>query len=178
MRPKPGPLTLKKFWLLPKKLLTSYEVKILKKVSLSKFSGELQSFSRTSLDKKRKAVLAGIAKSIPDLVGASPVDTGAYASSWGFTADEHSAFIGNYAPYAGVIEHGARPHTMPIAPLLAWAKRVLGSSSQPPDYEPRVWALAKGVQNKIAQFGQAPKHILENMIPKIIENIRLELKNA
>lgn len=150
----------------------------MKKVKLEKFSEELQKFSGLSLAKKRKAVLSGIARSIPDLVAASPVDTGAYAASWGFTADEHSAFVGNYAPYAGVIEYGARPHWVPIGPLLAWAKRVTQSSSQPPDYDSKVWALAKHVQNKIAVQGQAPKHIMENEIPTIIQNIREELRRA
>ncbi len=148
----------------------------MKKVDLADFSKELGNFSKLSLAKKRKAVLRGIARSIPDLVAASPVDTGLYSASWGFTADEHSAVLGNYAPYAGVIEYGARPHAMPIGPLLAWAKRVTGSSSQPPEYESKVWALAKYVQAKIAKFGQEPKHVMENSIPTIIENIRLELK--
>jgi hypothetical protein len=157
----------------------------LKKVNLADFSKELGDFAERSLKAKRKAVLAGIARSIPDLVAASPVDTGLYAASWGFTADEHSAFVGNYAPYAGVIEYGARPHWVPIEPLLAWAKRVLNhggsatSHSQPEtNFSPEVWALAKAVQAKIAAKGQQPRHVMENMIPTIIDNIRKELRES
>lgn len=145
-----------------------------KKVDLAKFSGELGEFANASLRAKRKAVISGIARSIPDLVANSPVDTGLYAASWGMTVLEKSVIVGNYSPYAGVIEYGARPHTPPIGPLLAWAKRVTGSNSQPPDYDSHVWAIAKAVQKKIAEHGQAPRHIMENMIPKIIENIRQE----
>ena len=147
-------------------------------VDLDKFSDALGDFAKLSLEKKRKAVVGGIARSIPDLVAASPVDTGMYADSWDFTIQEKSVILGNYAPYAGVIEYGARPHPTPIGPLLDWAKRVLQSPSQPPKYEPKVWALAKAVQRKLAERGQEPKHIMENAIPMIIENIKKELENA
>jgi len=120
-------------------------------------------------------VVSGVAKSIPDLVQASPVDTGLYAASWDFTVEEKSVILGNYAPYAGIIEQGARPFTPPIGPLLAWAKRVLRDRSQPPDYSPEVWALARGTQNKIAAQGMQPRHILEKTLPKIMQNIKEEV---
>lgn len=147
-----------------------------KVVNLSDFSKELNSFQEKTLKEQKEAAVKGIVASIPDLVKASPVDTGAYASSWDFTVEERSVVLGNYAPYAGIIEYGARPFTPPIAPLLAWAKRILKDGSQPPDYSPQVWALARGTQNKIAAQGMQPRHIMENMIPKIIENIKAEFK--
>lgn len=155
-------------------------------VQLADFKKELGDFAKQSLEEQRAAVAKGIARSIPDLVAASPVDTGLYAASWDFTVGERSAIIGNYAPYAGIIEYGARPFTPPLGPLLAWAKRVLTGrrgedghviqTGQPETgYSPEVWALAKATQKKIAAHGMEPKHILENMIPKIIENIREEM---
>lgn len=148
----------------------------MKTVDLDKFADTLGDWANASLAKKRKAAINGIARSLPDLAKASPVDTGLYAQSWDMTVEEKSVFIGNYAPYAGIIEHGARPHKPPIGPLLAWAKRVSGSASQPPKYDKDVWALALYVQKKIEKYGQAPKHILENAIPGIIDNIRKELR--
>lgn len=148
------------------------------RVSLEKFSKELGDFATYSLAAQKKAVVSGLMRSIPDLVAASPVDTGLYASSWDVTADEARAILGNYAPYAGIIERGARPFTPPLGPLLAWAKRVLGDSSRPPKYSPQVWALAVHTQKKIEAEGMAPRHVLENMLPKIFENIREELKHA
>jgi hypothetical protein len=158
-------------------------------VDLSDFSRELGDFARSSLQKKREAVARGLARSIPDLVAASPVDTGMYAASWDFSVGEQSAIIGNHAPYAGIIEYGARPFTPPLAPLLAWAKRVLTNSRDPEtgvkvatgqpesDYSPEVWALAKYTQKKISEEGMKPRHILENMIPTIIANIKKEFEN-
>lgn len=164
-------------------------------VKLDEFAGVLEAFALRSLAAKKAAVLRGLARSIPMLVARSPVDTGFYAASWGFNETEYGAIIGNYAPYAGVIEHGARPFTPPIGPLLAWAKRVLTGSraidengqatgavlrdtGQPEtDYTPEVWALAKHVQAKITQFGMQPRNIMENAIPEIMDNIRQELQS-
>lgn len=146
-----------------------------KVVRLENFANELKEFSKATLEEQRQAVVGGVMKSLPDLVAASPVDTGQYAASWNFTETENSVILGNYAPHAPIIEKGARPFTPPIAPLLAWAKRVLKNPSQPPDYDSEVWALARGVQNKIAAEGMQPRNILERMLPTIIENIRTEL---
>lgn len=172
-----------------------------KVVNLEDLSAELGEFAKMSLAKKRAAVARGVAKSIPDLVAASPVDTGLYAQSWNFTVLEKSVILGNSAPYAGIIEYGARPFTPPIGPLLAWAKRVLTGqktaagttiqTGQPAQrtgtgttnlngegYSPEVWALAKRTQFKISKVGMAPRHIMENAIPGIIENIRQEMMHA
>ena len=149
-----------------------------KTVKLEDFGKELIEFRKASIDKQKFAVTSGMLRSIPDLVKASPVDTGLYAQSWSFTLLEKSAIIGNFAPHAPIIERGARPFVPPIAPLLAWAKRVLQDPSQPPDYSSEVWALAKGTQNKIARVGMKPKHILEKSIPMIIENIKKEFESV
>lgn len=146
-----------------------------KVVKLENFANELKDFTEKTLQQQKAAVTSGLAKSIPDLVAASPVDTGLYAQSWNFTVDEQRAILGNYAPHAPIIEEGARPFTPPIGPLLAWAKRVLKDASQPPNYSERVRSLAYGVQKKIAAEGIKPRHILRDMIPKIIENIKAEL---
>ena len=144
-------------------------------IKLNEFSDILREMPNKTLEEVKRGTVSGIAKSIPDLVAASPIDTGLYAQSWTFTADETGIILGNFSPYAAVIEDGARPFTPPIGPLLAWAKRVLGDSSQPPDYSSNVRSLAYGVQKKISQYGMQPKKVLENMLPTIIENIRKEI---
>lgn len=146
-------------------------------IKLSDFAKELGNLTPKQLAEGKRIISSCVVRAIPDLVKASPVDTGLYAQSWGFEIAEEQAILGNYAPYAGIIEYGARPHTPPLKPLLAWAKRVLGDGSQPPDYSPEVWRLALGVQKKIAAQGSPPKHILENELPKIIENIKREFSN-
>lgn len=145
-----------------------------KRVSLKELSQEIPGFARATVAKQRQAVVNGIAKSLPMLAEDSPVDTGLYAQSWGFTETEEKVILGNSAPHAPVIEYGARPFTPPLAPLLAWAKRVLKSGSQPPNYESKVWALAKYTQKKISEQGMKPRAVMQNALPKIIENIKQE----
>jgi hypothetical protein len=147
-------------------------------VQLKNFGKVLGEFSHRRISEIKKGVISGVAKSIPELVKASPVDTALYAQSWAFTADEEGVILGNYAPHSPIIEFGARPFTPPIRPLLEWAKRVLQDPSQPPNFSPEVWRLAKGTQKKISEFGMEPKHVLKNMLPKIIENIREELNRG
>jgi hypothetical protein len=162
---------------------------VVKRVDLTDFAKEIGAYTENSIKELKAATVKGVAKSIPDLVAASPVDTGMYAASWDFNETEYGAIIGNYAPYAGIIENGARPFRPPLGPLLAWAKRVLrnqvshqsGSvmrnTGQPEsDYSPEVWALAIYTQKKISEQGMAPRHIMENTIPKILANIRAEMQ--
>lgn len=147
-----------------------------KTVKLENFADVLRKDTKVRIADYKKAIVKGVVRSIPDLVKASPVDTGLYAASWDFTVSEEEVILGNFAPHAPIIESGARPFTPPIRPLLAWAKRVLNSPSQPPDYDNEVWALAKGTQNKIAAEGMKPRNVLRNQIPTIISNIKKELK--
>jgi hypothetical protein len=153
-----------------------------KRVDLQAFARELNVWSTWRLKALRDAAAKGVARSIPDLVAASPVDTGLYAQSWDMRVDEMAVILGNYAPHAPIIEYGARPFTPPLGPLLAWAKRVLGGggknvTGQPETgYSDEVWALARYTQAKIAREGIKPRHIMENMIPQIIENIKGEMK--
>jgi len=147
-----------------------------KRIKLSDFAGELRNFQVKSFSEIKQATKIGIFRSLNDLIEASPIDTGEYASSWDFTETEKSIILGNFAPHAAVIEFGARPFTPPIGPLLAWAKRILQDASQAPDYSNEVWALAIGVQNKIKEQGMMPRHILLNTIPKIIQNIITEIE--
>jgi hypothetical protein len=147
-------------------------------IKLNNFSRELEDFTHLNIEQTKRGIASGVAKSIPMLVAASPIDQGFYAQSWDMTVTETEVILGNYAPYASIIEEGARPFTPPIAPLLAWAKRVLQDSSQPPQYSERVRSLAYGVRKKIQAQGIKPKKVLENALPAIIENIRKELERA
>lgn len=122
-------------------------------------------------------LLSGVLAGQRIVMEKSPVDTGLYQSSWstqimGFGHVQ----LGNTAPHAPIIEFGARPHTPAILPLLFWAKRVLKDQSQPPNFSPQVWGLAKGVQKKIAREGQKPKHVLTNSLPEILELVEREIE--
>ena len=145
-----------------------------KTVPLSKFAEELKAYSEKNIAEYRKSVIMALTDAIPRLVQKSPVDTGLYAQSWNLDVSEQSAILGNYSPHAPIIEFGARPFTPPLAPLLAWAKRVLKKAEVDDD----CWALAKYTQMKIADNGMMPKFILTNEIEFIMNDIRDNLKNG
>lgn len=146
-----------------------------KVIRLEDFGKEIRTLPKIITDKQKFAVLSGIFNSVNTLVMNSPVDTGQYASSWDVEILKDKIILGNFAPHAPVIELGARPFTPPLGPLLAWAKRVLGSGSQPPEYDKEVWGLALGVQRKIAREGIKPRHVLRESLPSVIDNILMEL---
>lgn len=148
---------------------------VVKTVSMKDFPKELDKFMKLTIQEQKMVVAGSIIDYYPELIKNSPVDTGLYAQSWDMIEEEKSIVIGNYAPHAPIIEDGARPFTPPLGPLLAWAKRVLGDPSQPPNYSAHVWALAIGTQKKISEVGMKPKHIMENAVNAIMENIRVEL---
>lgn len=147
-----------------------------KTVNLREFAEQQGIFMEAMVEQMKAAAVNGAYRSIPDLVAASPVDTGHYANSWEVVETEDAVYIGNTAPHSPMIEHGARPFTPPLAPLLAWAKRVLQDPSQPPSYSPHVQALARYTQKKIQKYGMVPRKILENAIPKILANMMDEME--
>lgn len=148
---------------------------VMKTISMKELSKAMKGQMEENIEKAKKAVVRGCYRTLPDLVEASPVDTGLYAQSWDVVVDDLYVAIGNTAPYAAIIEYGTRPFTPPIGPLLAWAKRVLRDPSQPGDYSNEVWALAKGVQNKISNEGMKPRAVMRQMIPTLLDNIKKEM---
>ena len=146
------------------------------KVSMADYPREFERWAKEHTKDLHDSALNSAMQAVPELVNNSPVDTGLYAASWAVDSDGKNVFLGNTAPHAAIIEFGARPFTPPIAPLLAWAKRVLQDPSQPPDYSPRVWALAIGTRNKIKRVGMEPKGVMQKSIPGIIERIKQDME--
>lgn len=150
---------------------------VTKRISLKDFAkSELPELTKRAIEEQRFIVLDSILEALPEIVRISPVDTGLYAQSWSYEISENAITIGNSAPHAPVIELGARKFRPPIAPLLAWAKRVLQDPSQPPEYSPEVWRLAVGVQKKIELHGMAPRHIMQKGVDIVLDNIVRRLR--
>lgn len=145
---------------------------VAKVVPLDKFSKELEKYAKKSQESYKKAIIDSLYKNFAELVANTPVDTGLLAASWKIEVTEKEAIIGNFAPHAPMIEFGTRPFTPPLGPLLEWAKRVL----KQPEVNDACYALARAVQMKIQAHGMKPKHVLTNMLDKIVNDIRLNLK--
>ena len=111
------------------------------------------------------ATYDGILRSIEPMKERSPVDTGAYQSSWGAEkVSKNEIHFGNTIPYAVNLEFGAEPFSPPIEPLLEWAGRKL----KKPTTNAEVHALAWGVKRKFEREGSPPRHILEKGLEEVI----------
>lgn len=73
------------------------------------------------------------------------------------------------APFAGHLERGTRPHTPPLAPLVAWAAR-LGVRDP--------FAVAKAVQQRIAREGTKPLWLVRSMLPALRQQLRMTCRDA
>lgn len=87
------------------------------------------------------------------------------------------------APYAGIVDLGARPHTPPIGPLVGWAMRHAHLSSpigagNSRSAESTAYAIAKGIQAAIAARGNRPTFFVRNSMPAIVADLHLKIARA
>ena len=73
------------------------------------------------------------------------------------------------APYSIAIEAGAPPHRVPLGALFGWVSRhtaELGIATAQ-----QLWAVAKGIQNKIAREGQRPHWAMRGAMGALREGL-------
>jgi hypothetical protein len=114
------------------------------------------------------------------LVRLTPKDRGQLKAGWrsrGFPEGKTEvARVSNDAPYAGVVELGARPHQMSMegrVALAGWVRRHFPGMS-----EAEVWSMVQGIANKIANEGQAPTYFVRNAMPDLTRLAEMEIKRA
>lgn len=148
----------------------------------------------------RKGALRAAHRGRTHLVSVSPVDQGAFKSAWRVARDaEGYPMITNDAPYAGVIERGARPHPVSregIENIKEWVKRkVLGGltlakySAQQGrkvkrgsgsvswvdrEAESIAWAIAA----KLKKEGQKGLYLVQNAVPLLADWTAVEVERA
>ena len=153
------------------------------------------------------AVLAAIARRVPvhverglrvaaergmtHLRERSPVGVaGAYRAAWTVQRELHGWAIENDAPYAGIIERGARPHKVSEEgwnSIYLWVLRVLkgGLVDKQKERKDRglkrktqaelaaeiTWAIVK----KIEKHGQRPRWLVRDSMPRLTQWMALEI---
>jgi hypothetical protein len=80
------------------------------------------------------------------------------------------------APYAACVELGTRPHYPPIAPLIDWVHRHIGSYSDVStgnsgDADRVAYAIAKGIQKKIGERGTEPTFFVRGSLPDLASTL-------
>ena len=113
---------------------------------------------------------------------AAPVDLGSLKSSIHVESLPTGARIVIDAPHAAAVEFGSRPHTPPLAPLIAWVKRhraafgIAGRGTKRDTRgrftaSPEVIAAARAIQRKISIYGTKPRYFVRNSIPALVRAI-------
>jgi len=81
----------------------------------------------------------------------------------------------NDAPYAAIVEYGARPHPVSIegqAAIALWAQRKLGLT------EAKAKGVAFLIARKIRKEGQAPTYFIRDSLPEIRKFAQQEILRA
>jgi len=127
----------------------------------------------------RAAIVEAAHLGVEIIARAAPVDLGSLKSSAHVVTTPKGARIVIDAPHAGIVEKGSRPHTPPLAPLIAWVKRhraALGVEGRGTVRDtrgrftasPAVVAAARAIQRKISLYGTKPRYFVRNSIPALV----------
>lgn len=136
------------------------------------------------------------------LVRRTPVDTGQVKNAWKVTGGLGAWEVENDAPHAGIVERGARPHTVSqegIAAIEQWVlrhfkagirsvarqrKKYGARATYGPKSKRRVRSLeqqyaheiAVKIANKIRREGQKPTFFVRDSLPALREYVGAEVK--
>lgn len=111
----------------------------------------------------RSAAVVTAQRQRTDLVKRSPVDTGIFKNAWQVREERTGAACRNSAPYAGIIERGARPHEVSpegIQAIEAWAMRH-GHD------EASAKRIARAVAQKLRTEGQRGLFLVRDALPQV-----------
>lgn len=103
------------------------------------------------------------------LVRKSPVDRGNFKNAWRVRTIAGGAEIQNDAPYAGIIELGARPHPVSregIEALTGWARRHF-----PGVDEKEHKSIAFAIAAKLKKYGQKPTYLVRDSMDELRQYI-------
>jgi hypothetical protein len=136
----------------------------------------------------RKEIREGIGRGIRNgvrrgralLVIRTPKDTGMLKASWRDNTHRADAAMGrvaaeifNEAPYAGIVESGARPHPVSaegVAAITRWAQRHF------PTFTPaEINRIVTGIVYKLRTHGQKATYFVRDSRQEIIQGLRAEI---
>lgn len=124
------------------------------------------------------------------------VDTGLYKNSFEVIDNREEVRLENGAPYAGVVEQGARPFTPPLEPLIAWAERKAadigivtqagnpgqfregryrGRASLTDNSRQAAKKIARAIQKKFQREGYRPRYVMKKRLPTALKFLRAAL---
>jgi len=140
-------------------------------------AGELAARYRTDHADRHKRIVNALHKSALQgeaiVAQDTPVDTARTKNAWHVVRLPDGADLLNDSPVAVILEVGSRPHWPPFLPILQWAARKFGTAGGKRSFEslsevdPGLYAIAKGVQKKIAEEGTEPHWMVKKNLPRL-----------
>ena len=133
------------------------------RVHPSKLGAVFRAGAKRALAATREAAVVAAERGRALLVRRSPVYLGLFRAAWKVTRGREPT-ITNSAPYAGVIERGARPHAVSqegIEAIAEWARLKLGLDEK----ESR--NVAYGVAKRLAAEGQEGHFLVRDALPML-----------
>lgn len=117
------------------------------------------------------------------LVGKSPVDRGQFKNAWTVRRTKTGVDVINDAPYAGIIELGARPHPVSqegIEALVGWVWRHrasfgLGGGK---DAQAEVRRIAHAIAWKIRKYPTKPHYVVRSSMDDLRRFLAEEIERA
>ena len=103
----------------------------------------------------------------PDERGFITTDTGELLKSGNIKQEGENWIIEYSAPYSSYIEYGTEPHSIPVNPLIKWAKRKLRKN------EKEAKKIAWAVRTKISKEGTEPKFFLDSAVREVLSKHRI-----
>jgi hypothetical protein len=134
-------------------------------------SARLRADSKLLKNAAYEAVTRGETEAVRLTDAAGLVDQGLYKRAWQSWPTSYGAVLQNTAPYAGVLEFGRRPGSMPPeAPIREWVVRKLVANGRvdPADVDNVTYLIRR----KIYQSGTKPKLILRAVHKKLKRYLR------
>ena len=103
------------------------------------------------------------------LVRKSPKDRGLFKASWKVRRGKSEITLSNSAPYAGIIEFGARPHPVSregVESIYRWVLRTITAERT----EAR--GIAHAIAEKIRKKGQKPTYLVRDSLDDLLDFAR------
>lgn len=129
-------------------------------ISPEQLSKDLKKRIGTLPAEVRKGLLRAAHRARAVMVDKTPVDTGAMKNAWRVVTVNDGAELINDAPYAGIIEKGARPHTVSqegIDSIARWVKRKLQIAD-----EKEARGIAFAISKKLEKEGYKGNFAVQN----------------
>lgn len=149
-------------------------------VALEAFGEKLRADLDERIKRTQKAKVITAHRSRALFASKTPVDTGQMKNAWvvedGFNADDAAVVrVWNRAPYAGIVERGARPHKVSAAgreALLRWAMRQMGLE------EAEARKAVDAICFRLNKQGQKGQYVVRNQLKKVRQWLKEETERA